>query len=267
MQILRSRPRKAAEAIVLLRAEDIAPNPLQPRQVFDAPSLDGLADSIRRYGVLTPLSVRRRQGRYELVAGERRLRAARMAGLEEVPCVVLDIDGAESGAIALVENLQRRDLDFVEQAQGIARLIGLFGLSQDECARRLGLSPSAVANKLRLLKLSPEILDGLRAAGLSERHGRALLRLESEEDRRRALAHIARHGLSVAAAEEYIESLRARPALPTAQPHTRLVLKDVRIFMNSLRRSVDLMRRGGMDVDVEQEENDGETRVTIRIRR
>lgn len=263
MQILRSRPRRGAETLVMVRTDEIAPNPLQPRQSFDGDSLSSLADSIRRYGVLNPLSVRVRQGRYELVAGERRLRAARLAGLEEVPCVVLDIDADQSGAIALVENLQRRDLDFVEQAQGIARLMELFGLSQEECARRLGLSQPALANKLRLLRLPPDILDGLRAAGLSERHGRALLRLPDDNARRAALGHIIGRGLTVSAAEGYIDGLLA----PKPAPRTRFVLKDVRIFLNSLRRSVDVMRRGGMDVTLDHRQTEQEVLVTIRIRR
>ncbi len=267
MQILRSRPRRAAETIVLLPAEDIAPNPYQPRQVFDPESLGSLADSIRRYGVLSPLSVRRRQGSYELVAGERRLRAARMAGLEEVPCVVLDIDAAESGAIALVENLQRKDLDFVEQAQGLRRLISLFGLSQEECARRVGLSPSAVANKLRLLKLSPQLLDELRRAGLTERHGRALLRLPEEARRRTALRHIAEKKLSAAETDRYIDALLSGGDRPVPEAGSRLVLKDVRIFMNTLQHSVDVMRRGGVDVAVDQEQTEEGMLVTIRIRR
>lgn len=266
MQILRSRPRRAAEAIVLLPAEDIAPNPFQPRQNFDPGGLASLADSIRRYGVLSPLSVRRRQGGYELVAGERRLRAAILAGLDAVPCVVLDVDAAESGAIALVENLQRQDLDFVEQAQGLSRLIALFGLSQEECARRVGLSQSAVANKLRVLRLPPDVLDGLRRAGLTERHARALLRLPDDAGRRAALRHIADRGLTAAETDRYIGALLAR-AEPREDARSRLVLKDVRVFLNSLHHSVDVMRRGGVDVDVDHTQTDDGMLVTIRIRR
>lgn len=269
MQILRSRPRRTAETIVRLRTDEISPNPLQPRQVFDRDGLEALADSIRRYGVLSPLSVRRRGDGYELVAGERRLRAAVLAGLDEVPCVVLDVDGAESGAIALVENLQRQDLDFIEQAQGIARLIRLFGMSQEECARRLGLTQPTLANKLRLLKLPPDVQDGLRAAGLTERHGRALLRLPDDEDRRKALAHIAAKNLTVAAAEKYVDGLLAAraPALPPPQPKARLVLKDARVFLNTLQHSVEVLRRGGVDAAVEQAQTEEELIITVRIRR
>lgn len=264
MQILRSRPRRAAETIVQLRTDEIAPNPFQPRQVFDGEGIEALADSVRRYGILNPLSVRRRANGYELVAGERRLRAAVRAGLEEVPCIVLDVDGAESGMLALVENLQRRDLDYIEQAQGMERLIETFGLSQEECARRLGISQSALANKLRLLRLPADILDSMRAGGLSERHGRALLRLPEDSLRREALAHIIARGLTVAASEAYIEGLMtAKPP----EPRTRFVLKDVRVFLNSLRHSVDVMRRGGVDVTLEHRREEEDMLVTIRIRK
>ena len=264
MQILRSRPRHTAESVLLLATDQIEPNPSQPRQIFDDDSLAALADSIRRYGVLSPLSVRQRRGRYELVAGERRLRAARLAGLAEVPCVVLDVDAAESGAIALVENLQREDLDFIEQARGLDALIERFGLSQEECARRVGLSQSAVANKLRLLRLAPETLDQLRRAGLSERHGRALLRLPDDRARTEALSHIAGAGLSAAETDRYIDRLlKARKQAGGS----RFVLKDVRIFLNTLRRSVELMRRGGVDAALTQEETEEELLVTVRIRR
>lgn len=267
MQIMRSRPRRGLESVILVRTDEIAPNPLQPRQIFDGDGLAALAESIRRYGVISPLSVRRRQGGYELVAGERRLRAAKLAGLAEVPCVVLDVDSADSGVLALVENLQRQDLDYIEQAQGIARLIRLFGLSQEECARRLGMSQSAAANKLRLLKLPQDVLDGLRAAGLTERHARALLRLPEDDERREALKYIAEHGLNVAAAESYIDARLTAAERRGRRGGSRLVMKDARLFLNSLRRSVDVMRRGGMEVELDHRQTAEEMLVTIRIKR
>ena len=260
--------RRRTETVVDLAMDQIVPNPLQPRQVFDGRSLEELAESIRRYGVLCPLSVRRRaEGGYELVAGERRLRAARMAGLTRVPCLVLDVDGEQSGLLALVENLQREDLDFIEQARGIARLIGQFGLTQEECARRLGKSQSAVANKLRLLRLPEDVLDKLRAAELTERHGRALLRLPDDESRRKALDHIIARQMTVPAADSYIDALLAQQARPAPRTRTRLVLKDVRVFLNTLQRSVSLMRQGGVNVGLEQEQTDHEMVFTIRIQR
>lgn len=163
--------------ILYLPAAQIRPNPGQPRKIFDPAGLQELAASIAEYGIVQPLTVRRRDGFYELVAGERRLRAARMAGLREVPCILLSVDEAQSGMVALVENLQRRDLDYIEEAEGLARLMRLYGLSQEQAAQRVGKSQSAVANKLRLLRHSPQVLAMLRENQLSERHARALLRL------------------------------------------------------------------------------------------
>lgn len=251
----------------MLKVYEIAPSPWQPRQSFDREGLRELADSIARYGILQPLTVRQGAEGYELVAGERRLRAARIAGLEEVPCLLVSLEEEAAGVLALVENLQRRDLDFVEQARGIARLIRRFGLSQEEAARRLGKSPSAVANKLRLLKLPADVLDGLLEAGLSERHGRALLRLPEDAQRRKALAVMEEKAMSVAQAEQYVDRMLRREEDEAAEGQKLFVLKDVRVFLNSLQHSVELMRRGGVAVGVQKRESEGELTVTVCIRR
>ena len=160
--------------VVFLPARSIRPNPAQPRKTFDENALSELTESIRCHGVIQPLSVRRTGAGYELIAGERRLRAAQAAGLSEIPCIVMTLDDAESGLVALVENLQRQDLHFIEEALGISRLIRSQKLSQDQAARMLGKSQSAIANKLRLLRHSPEVLAAIKRGGLSERHARAL---------------------------------------------------------------------------------------------
>ena len=171
-----------AQHVSYVPVEEIVPGPLQPRQRISLEGLEELRDSIAQHGVLQPLTVRQKGERFELIAGERRLRAARMAGLQEVPCIVMDVDMEDSGVIALIENIQRRDLDFIEEAEGIRQLVRLFGLSQEQVARRLGKSQSAVANKLRLLRLPRDVLERLRDVGMGERHARALLRLEDEAD-------------------------------------------------------------------------------------
>ena len=267
MQALRSRPNVRRGNIVWLPTEDIAPNPVQPRKRFDDKALEELSQSIQSYGILNPLTVRCRGGRYELVAGERRLRAAKLAGLTEVPCILLDVSMEDASLIALVENLQRRDLDFIEEAVGLSRLIRMFGLSQEEAARRIGKSQSAVANKLRLLKLPRDVLEGLRDQGLSERHGRALLRLDDPNAQRMALAYMAENALTVAAAEEYIEALLSAPeeAADKPEPRRALILKDVRVFLNSLNRSLDLMKQGGIDAGVKREETEDSLILTISI--
>ena len=269
MQALRTRPPVRRESIVWLPAEEIAPNPVQPRRRFEEGALEELSQSIRTYGILNPLTVRLRGRKYELVAGERRLRAAKLAGLTEVPCILLDVNMEDASLIALVENLQRRDLDFIEEALGLSRLIRMFGLSQEEAARRIGKSQSAVANKLRLLKLPGDVLDGLREHALSERHGRALLRLPDAESQRMALCHIVDNGLSVAAAEAYIDQLlRAgdrEAEAKKAEPRRSLILKDVRVFLNSLNHSLALMKQGGIDAGVKREETDEALILTISI--
>ena len=181
MPLLRRKGLFESNKVVFLPIAAISPNPGQPRRHFSRSGLEELAASIGEHGVLQPLSVRRVPGGYELISGERRLRASRMAGLEEVPCILVSVDGQESSLLALVENLQRRDLDFVEEALALSRLIQTYHLSQEEAAKKLGKSQSAVANKLRLLKLPPEVLALLREKGFTERHARALLRLESPE--------------------------------------------------------------------------------------
>ena len=243
----------------------LSPNPQQPRRSFDEAALRELADSIRAYGILQPLTVRRTPGGYQLVAGERRMRAARMAGLREVPCLVAQVDEQDAGMLALIENLQRRDLDCFEEAAAIARLISRYGLSQEQAAEKLGKSQSAVANKLRLLRLSPDCVRLLREHDLSERHARALLRLTDEEDRLKALQVIAARGYNVAQSEAYIEELlklkqkTPPPRLPT------YIVKDVRIFLNTIRHSLGLMQRAGVEADMQREDTDDGILLTIRI--
>ena len=268
MQALRTRPGTRRGGIVYLRTGDIYPNPVQPRKQFDSGALEELSLSIKNYGILNPLTVRCRGGRYELVAGERRLRAAKLAGLDEVPCIMLDVNMEDASLIALIENLQRRDLDFIEEATGISQLIRMFGMSQEEAARRLGKSQSAVANKLRLLRLPSDVLDALRANGLTERHGRALLRLPDANAQRAALQYIIDNGLTVAATDEYIELLLTEPAeerQDAAEPKRTFVLKDVRIFLNSLSKSLDLMKQGGIDAGMKREETEDSLILTISI--
>lgn len=251
--------------VCYLPVESIRPNPTQPRRIFDSAQLRELADSIKQYGVIQPLSVRRRTDGYELVAGERRLRAAKLAGLSEVPCILLAVDEEQSGLIALVENLQRRDLDFIEEAEGLARLMRLYGLSQEQAASRVGKSQSAVANKLRLLRHSPAVLAAIRENGLSERHARALLRLQGEQQRLDALCVIIARQMNVARTEQYIESLLAeKPSAPRkGMPCFRL--KDVRIFLNTIDHNLALIRDAGIAAECGRQEDEHEIVLTIRI--
>lgn len=246
--------------------EKIAPNPRQPRRHFEEQPLRELAQSIRQHGVLQPLSVQRTAGGgYVLIAGERRLRAAGLAGLTHVPCILVKATAQDSALLALIENLQRCDLHYMEEAAAIARLITNYGLSQEEAARRLGRSQSAVANKLRLLRLSPACVELLRRYDLTERHARALLRLEGEERQMEALRHIGEKQLNVAAAESYIEGLleKEQRAEPGRKPV--YIIKDVRLFLNSVNRGMDTIRRAGVDARCEKREDDDGITLTIQI--
>ena len=252
--------------VFYLSVDKIHPNPAQPRRYFDDESLVELSRSILRYGIIQPLTVRHGAQGYELIAGERRLRAARLAGLREVPCLLARADEEDSPLLALIENLQRRDLHWYEEAVAIARLISSYGLSQEQAAEKLGKSQSAVANKLRLLRLSPECVALLREHDLSERHARALLRLTDDEARYAAAREVAERGYNVAQTEAYIDALlRGQAVAPQRQP--TYVIKDVRIFLNSIRRQLGIMQRAGVDAAVEREDTDDEIRMMIRIPR
>ena len=243
----------------------IRPNPQQPRRSFDEEGLAELAASMRACGILQPLTVRRAGEGYELVAGERRLRAARIAGLREVPCLVAQVGEEDSALLALMENLQRRDLDCWEEAQAIARLISRYGLSQEEAARRLGRAQPTVANKLRLLRLPEDVRALLRENGLTERHARALLRLQDPEVQRRAAGDMVRRGMNVAQAEAYVEKLLQSAQVTPPRGRSTYIIKDVRLFLNSVDRGLHLMRQAGVDAGWNRQDTDREILLTIRI--
>lgn len=273
------KKRKADGRIYWLPTGEIRQSQAQPRRSFEREGIEELARSIDRYGILQPLTVRRRQGWYELVAGERRLRAAMLLGMTEVPCLITDVNMEEASVLALVENLQRRDLSFLEEAEGISRLIKLFGMSQEEAAQRLGKSPSAVANKLRLLRLPSDVLEKLGAHGLTERHGRALLRLESAQKQREALDRMIELGMNVAASERYVDAILSQQKCPgtahdalcapadqsTGAGRRTFVMKDIRMFYNTVRRGVDLMKQGGIEAEIERCETAESIILTISI--
>lgn len=264
--------------VMYIKTGEIIPNPAQPRKTFEPNGLKELANSIRELGVLQPLTVRRVKGGYELVAGERRLRASRMIGLSEVPCILTDADDQRSSLMALVENLQRWDLDFFEEAEGIKRLIDLYGLSQEEASRRLGKSQPAVANKLRILRLDEQTREIMRVNKLTERHARALLRVENAALRQEVLNMIIERGLNVAQTDTFIDELlthkseRLIPQAPQVVEKTRsnrtiYIVKDVRMFLNTIERAIEVMRGAGVAAGMEREERDEEIVLKISIPR
>ena len=244
--------------VVFLPVRSIRPNPAQPRKIFREESLDELADSIRQHGILQPLSVRRTGNNYELISGERRLRAAELAGVTDVPCILMSMDDKISGFVALVENLQRQDLDFIEEAMGIRRLLEEHSISQEQAARMLGKSQSAVANKLRLLRHSEAVLSAIREAGLTERHARALLKLRTEQETLAAIARIAQEGMSVARSEKYIESLLTEKGGKTGKT-------NVGAFLNTLTQNLQKIQLSGIAAVSERRETESQIVLTITI--
>jgi len=244
--------------VVFLPAKAIRPNPSQPRQIFSEDSLSELAESIRRHGILQPLSVRRIGTTYELIAGERRLRAGILAGLTDMPCIVMTMDDKESGVVSLVENLQRQDLDFIETALGIQKLMSQWSMSQEQVARLLGKSQSAVANKLRLLQHSPNVLAAIRENKLTERHARALLKLSTDPQKMQVIQHICKQGLNVARTEQYIENLLGQKEEKTGKA-------NVGAFLNNLSQSLARIQLSGIAAVSERRETDSQIVLTITI--
>ena len=266
MQLLKSKKNYESDKVFYLPVTQIVPNRAQPRKRFEEDALGELAESIRRYGILQPLTVRRKAGGgFELVAGERRLRAARMAGLREVPCLVAAVSEEDSSVLALIENIQRRDLNYMEEAAALQKLIETYGLSQEKVAEKLGKSQSAVANKLRLLKLSEECAALLLEAGLTERHARALLRVEGEEERVNVLKILIQKHMNVAQTEEYIEHLLQKQETKPKGRKPSFIIKDVRLFLNTINHSMDVMRRSGVDAHTTREETEESITLTICI--
>ena len=259
-------------AIKLLPVKDISPNPTQPRRFFEAEAIASLADSIRQYGIIQPLTVRHliHGDKYELIAGERRLRAAALIGMENVPCVILETDETESAALAIIENLQRENLNMFEQAEAISSLIRMYDLTQEDIARKLSVSQSFVANKLRLLRYHPEEKTLILSSSLTERHARALLRL-SGEDRLLALRHVIENHLNVAETEEYVEGVlhpsaeKAPKGVEMPKIRQKWVVRDVRLFVNSIHHAVDVMRQAGIDAVTSRTDTEDGMEILIRI--
>jgi len=248
-----------------LDVEKLRPNPQQPRSRFDEDAIEDLAYSISTHGILQPLTVRRREGGFELVAGERRLRAAKRAGLKQVPCLLMRVDEEEAGLLALIENLHRRDLDCFEEARAIAGLVERYGLSQEEAAQKLGKSQSAVANKLRLLRLPEEVRCRILEGGLTERHARVLLRLTDPEEQRSALEMMVRQKMNVAQSEALVEKiLQSRQMTPPSRRST-YIIKDVRLFLNSIDHAMTVMRQAGVDAQISRQDTEESVLLTIRI--
>ena len=247
--------------IVPLEVSKIVPNPNQPRKVFKEEQILRLADSIRQFGIIQPLTVRKIDDGYELVSGERRLRAAKELGMRYVPCVVSNASEEESAEISIIENLIREDLNIFEQALAIETLIDTYGLTQEQIATKLSNSQSYIANKLRLLRLSQSEREQILEHHLSERHARALLRVFDTDLRAKLLKQIIDEGLNVAKTEEIIERLVSK----TEKQEKSSSYKDISAFVTAINRAIDAASKGGFKIKSRKIENDNFTELTILI--
>ncbi len=257
--------KKNQDKIMQIPINQISPNPQQPRKIFQAQELESLAQSIRELGVLQPLTLRKVDKGWELIAGERRLRASELAGLTYVPCLQRQVTDQDSALLALVENIQRCDLDYLEEAEAIAQTIAQYDLSQEEISKRLGKSQSAVANLLRLLRLSPEVQAQLRLGQCTQRHARALLKLPSDKERLEVLDKVMKNQLNVSQTEDLIAQRLAPP--PPKKGKQIMIIQDVRLFLNTIHKGLDMMKIAGVNAEYQKEEGEEEIVLTIKIPR
>ena len=264
MQVFKAKEKETMK-VVSIPIHSIFPNPAQPRKYFDTLSLEELTASIEEFGVLQPITVRKVRGGYEIVAGERRFRAAENAGLDSIPAIIISVDEKKSALLALLENLQRDDLSFFEIAESYQNLIRTQGMTQEEIARKLGKSQSNIANKLRLLRLYPRTKRLIIEYSLSERHARALLHLSDEEAQLSAVRTINEKKMNVSQAEELIKKmLQGKPA-----PSQKLKLKsfqDIRVFTNTIKHALEMMRDGGVNADMETNSFDWGIEYIIKVK-
>lgn len=261
---MKSAKYKIGGQIILIPQEDIYPNPNQPRSRFDFDELEGLAQSIRQNGIIQPIAVRvNESGNYELISGERRLRASRLVGISLIPCIIMEASDEKSALFALIENMQRSDLGFFEEASAIEKLIVDFNMSRDDVCRKLGKAVPTISNKLRLLKLPEDVRLKITQEGLTERHARALLRLPTRAQLDRALSIISDKRLNVAESEKLIDQMLS--ADKSSKKPTVKLFKDVRIFVNTLNHAVDTMRRAGIEADSAKSETDEYIEYIVRI--
>ena len=257
--------RKPVGKVVALPADQIEPSPYQARRTFDPEELAGLAASIKENGLLQPVTVRRLgPDRYELIAGERRLRACKLAGMERIPAILRDYQDDQTAALSLLENIQRADLNPFEQARGLQDVLALWGCTQAEAAKRLGMAQPTLANKLRLLQLTADQQQFVLDNHLTERHARAVLRLP-ENRRSEALITISRRRMNARAADRYVEQLLQEGGTPAPKPRRLPMVRDVRIFVNTIDHAIRLMTDNGVPATARREEGDGYIQYTVRI--
>lgn len=253
---------KRSNEIIDIPIEEVVANPDQPRQVFDNEGIHELSESIKAFGVLQPISVRKVEAGYELIMGERRLRASTLAGLETVPAIVIDSDSTDSAFMALIENLQRVDLNFIEEAEGFKRLVEQHDMSQKDIAARVGKNQSTISNKLRILKLSERVRDKIIRSGLSERHARALLKLEDEDLQEKVLGQVIKNDLTVKKTEELVQTY-----LELNEPKKKNIrgVFNYRIYINTLKQAYQAIKDTGLNAEFDQSDKGDHIEVVVRI--
>ncbi len=257
---------KTVNRVLLLPIEAIIPNPNQPRQLFDEEKINELAQSIAQYGLLQPITVQQiDKNLYELVAGERRLMACRQLKMQEIPAIVVSMKREDSAALALIENIQRCALNYFEEALAIEKLMRLLGLTQQQIAVRLGKTQSTVANKLRLLKYPERLRTLILDCNLTERHARALLKIDTESLRQTAVEYIVKKNLNVAEAEKYISSLLYKKDRDNPDKKQMRIIKDIRVFSNTIKQAVDMMKQSGINAYAKKTENDEYIEYVVKI--
>lgn len=248
---------------------NIRPNPYQPRKDFSRRSLEELSQSIKSYGVIQPISVRQIKGdKFELIAGERRLRASELAELAEIPAIVVEYKDRDSAVIALIENLQREDLNFMEEAEGYFNVINDHNYTQQDLAERIGKSQSTIANKIRLLKLPTEIQRALVREDLTERHGRALLKLHDDNVKVQVLEEIVNRDLNVSETEEIVESILDKYKSKDIGVESKLKIKsavNLRIYLNTIRKAYKLIKDSGVNIEYKETDAGDHVQVLIKI--
>lgn len=261
-------PGAGTNTVLYLPIHLVMPNPNQPRKIFDHDALKELSESIRQYGVIQPVTVRKkRDGTYELVAGERRLKAAALAGLLKIPAIIIEMEDEDSAIVALMENIQRQNLSFLEEAAGYRNLLDKCGLTQEELAQKIGKTQSAIANKIRLLKLPSAVREIVRDNSLTERHARALLRLDSEEKQVYAAIRIADLNLSVKQSEELIDKIIRKGIEEPAKEKVQRSISDVRVFFKTISKAISLMNENGIEASAQKDETDNYYEYVIRIQK
>lgn len=253
--------------VIRVPRTSVVPNPYQPRKEFEPEALQELAASIRQYGVLQPLLVAPGpDGTYILIAGERRLRASGLAGLETVPVIVSDYTNQQIAEIAMIENLQRKDLHFLEEAEGYEKLLDTFHMTQETMAVKVGKKQSTIANKLRLLKLSPALRQKIHDSDLTERHARVLLKLDSDEEREAVVDKAVKDGLTVRQTEALVEKMLKAAGKQKKRKPRIVIVNDVRIYLNSIRQVMDMVRASGIPSSMDQSMDGDDVVVTLRIK-